>query len=212
MSGRSDERWSVLRDRLADDYFTPAYKAEVVFDTLLTPYVAGMLESRLPHAGDIVYIAKELPFDDPANTRAGNLRQKADYLLADEKSVYLVELKTTDSSIKPEQKTLYRRLSGETFGNMLGARLLEILAAEGKSGFGVSLEQKRGDRALHAAWAAVWKKLGFRRGVPESGANAKKLIRDRGWAWIEGCGSKKAAARAAAPPRRPGPPGSRLRR
>ena len=47
------ERWAV------NDYFTPNIKAEVILDTLLTPYIPRILKSRYDDI-DAVLLAKEM--------------------------------------------------------------------------------------------------------------------------------------------------------
>ena len=107
-----------------NDYFTPNIKAEVILDTLLTPYIPQILKDKLDI--DAVFLTKEMSI--PKKTLPGNTGPKVDYVLAGPDTVYLVELKTTDSSIDAGQASFYREICQvkTNFGPVLGKRLLSI--------------------------------------------------------------------------------------
>ncbi len=102
------KKWTV------SDYFNPGIKAEVILDMLLTPYITKIVANYLnKEAKNIKLLAKEFPID---NTKDDfSLRNnKVDYLLeyGDEEKpkIYLVELKTTNSSFDVEQFENYIRI------------------------------------------------------------------------------------------------------
>ena len=171
------ERWAV------NDYFTPNIKAEVILDTLLTPYIPRILKSRYDDI-DAVLLAKEMSMieaqkdGEPEN----DLGPKVDYVLADktQNCVYLVELKTTDSSIDAGQLALYASLAEQTrdFGDVLGKRLLAILAKS----FHIRLGDPEGwgDATLEEAWENA-----------SHGKMAMDLIKAKGWAWRSDLRSRK---------------------
>lgn len=132
---------------VVNDYFTPNIRAEVVIDTLLTPYVRQILQNE---CGIIAkFLTKEMSMEeyveeDPQSEEyAGDKRKtkdddygaKIDYLLASEQYVYLVELKTTAGSIKAEQAKRYldcycnqeKPIKPMKFGEVFGEKLLRIL-------------------------------------------------------------------------------------
>ena len=117
-----------MRDKIkkwvVNDYFTPNIKAEVILDTLLTPYIAGIIKDQC--GVDAVFVTKEMSvFDESRKDKKG---EKIDYILADENTAYLVELKTTDGRINPEQAKKYlRNCEGKTFGDVFGRRLMDIM-------------------------------------------------------------------------------------
>lgn len=189
------ERWAV------NDYFTPNIKAEVILDTLLTPYIPKILKSRYDDI-DAVLLAKEMSMieaqkdEEPEN----DLGPKVDYVLADktQNCVYLVELKTTDSSIDAGQLALYASLAEQTrdFGDVLGKRLLAILAKS----FHIRLGDPEGwgDTTLEEAWEKIWAKRS--RYDPKGkdpkesasyGKMAMDLIKAKGWAWRSDLRSRK---------------------
>lgn len=52
----------ILREQVINDYFTANIKAEVIFDTILTPVIEDILSVTCPEKnGDIRLIAKEFP-------------------------------------------------------------------------------------------------------------------------------------------------------
>lgn len=107
---------SIIEKNVIHDYYTAGIKTEVVIDTLITPVITELIKEMLENsgdksiAGDLVYITKEFPmikhkedgsYDSFRNT-------KADYLLMDKNTVYLVELKTSMDSMEKTQITNYR--------------------------------------------------------------------------------------------------------
>lgn len=180
------------------DYFTPNIKAEVILDTLLTPYIPRILKDQLDI--DAEFLTKEMSLrgvqDDEG--QESNRGSKIDYVLADKQKdiIYLVELKTTDSSVNGEQLLLYASLVNEptTFGAVLGERLLKILMKS----FQLDDLEGTGDDRLKDAWKKIWNKR--KNYVPkdknpaESGSYEKRamnLIKAKGWAWRSGLRSRK---------------------
>lgn len=128
------EPLKMLRDLVVNDYFTPNIKAEVILDTLLTPYVPQILRNEC--SIDAVFLTKEMSLESveenggqPVNDRGS----KIDYLLAGKEYVYLVELKTTAGSIESDQTKRYIKYCCDekyrpgTFGRVFGDKLLRIL-------------------------------------------------------------------------------------
>lgn len=191
-----------LKKWLVNDYFTPNIKAEVILDTLLTPYVAeivedGLIKAGKPPCGTVVFLTKEMSIADPKKNN-GNMGSKVDYVLTDESAVYLVELKTTESSKGDEQKALYESLLGEYFGETLGEQLLSILSDT----FKLQKDQKHqideveGDEKLRSAWRLIWNKCALfkpkadlpKLAIAEAESNAdlaRLLIKNKGWAWMD---------------------------
>lgn len=116
-----------IKEWVVNDYFTPNIKAEVILDTLLTPYVAQIVERKLgKQDGELTFLTKEMSI--PASDTFGSSAPKIDYVLASRETVYLVELKTTDSSINDLQTANYlNNCPGKPFGERLGRQLLFIL-------------------------------------------------------------------------------------
>lgn len=187
-----------ITEWVVNDYFTPNIKAEVILDTLLTPYIPQILKDQLDI--DAVFLTKEMSLrgvqDD--EEQESNRGSKIDYVLADEQKniIYLVELKTTDSSVNDEQLLLYASLVNEptTFGAVLGKRLLNILMES----FQLDDLEGAGDDRLKDAWKKIWnkrKKYDPKDQNPaESGSYEKRamnLIKAKGWAWRSGQRSRK---------------------
>ena len=133
-----------IKKWVVSDYFTPNIKAEVILDTLLTNYAAEIIKAQ---CGDKVgknlhFITKEMSLLD--EDRTDNTGAKIDYILSDSSCVYLVELKTTNGSINPDQARNYlercvaqfhggvepKLAAGKSFGEVLGNKLLSIMAGE----------------------------------------------------------------------------------
>lgn len=103
---------------VVNDYFTPNIKAEVILDTLLSEYIHEVVEGT-------TLVAKEMSI--PMGDHYGSMGPKIDYVLAGDK-VYLIELKTTDSSDNDKQARKYLdTCQGESFCDKLGRQLLSIL-------------------------------------------------------------------------------------
>lgn len=127
-----------IKNWVVNDYFTPNIKAEVILDALLTRYVAEIIEEQFQDGpcfqGTLRFVTKEMSVRDLKkpleNVSYGNKGTKIDYILGDGQAFYLVELKTTDSSIKSRQDERYlSNCSGsdKTFGTVFGEKLLTIV-------------------------------------------------------------------------------------
>ena len=91
-----------IRERVVNDYFTPNIKAEVILDTLLTPYIPQIVRGQLGEkVGSLTFLTKEMSISDEGDEN--NRGPKIDYVLEDDNFVYLVELKTTKGSINTKQ-------------------------------------------------------------------------------------------------------------
>lgn len=133
----SDSVTELIRKWVVSDYFTPNIKAEVILDTLLTEHMGQILKKQLGLDGEPVLLTKEMSLEElpedgqqPKDDRGS----KIDYLLAGE-CIYLVELKTTDGSIKGKQAERYLRNccdlttgNPKTFGKVFGEKLLRIIS------------------------------------------------------------------------------------
>lgn len=186
-----------IKKWVVNDYFTPNIKAEVILDTLLTPYIPQILNS---YGIDAAFLTKEMSLrgvqDDEG--QESNRGSKIDYVLADKQKniIYLMELKTTDSSMNAEQLSLYASLVNEptTFGAVLGKRLLNILMES----FQLDDLEGAGDDRLKDAWKKIWNKRKNydpkEKNPAESGSyeeRAMDLIKTKGWAWRSGQRSRK---------------------
>ncbi len=135
-----------IKKWVVNDYFTPNIKAEVILDTLLTPYVAEIINRQ----GDLdtVFVTKEMSVKDvqkqTENPKYGNMGTKIDYVLADADFVYLVELKTTDGSINAKQaKDYVRNCENKTFGDSFGDKLLTIMSEKTGVGLDCNVEKEK---------------------------------------------------------------------
>lgn len=213
------EQMNKIKQWIVNDYFTPNIKAEVILDTLLTPYVTEILKNQAGNMfeGELYFITKEMSVleakaseEDAEN---GNRGTKIDYILGDEKVVYLVELKTTDSSLKLEQADRYlenccgKDGQTKTFGDVFGNKLLSIMkGAFGKiykKEFEKLLESDSGKRprwdeeALRKAFGLVFitwcrrKEYNIEKpSRPYAGA-ARDMIRAKGWTQSDSARSRK---------------------
>lgn len=128
----------IIREQVVNDYFTPNIKAEVILDTLLTPYIPQILKDQLGINAEP--LAKEMSI--PEEGKFGSIGTKIDYVLADSDNVYLVELKTTDSSIDNDQAGKYlSNCQNKRFGETLGWQLLSILDKPLKGTFNLHLKE-----------------------------------------------------------------------
>lgn len=94
------------------DYYTPRIKAEVIFDTLLTPFIEEIVGSEL-NKKDLILVAKEFPLLTNTNNKFSDNENNPgyiDYLLMDQSTLYLVELKTDNQSYSPLQHKRYSAL------------------------------------------------------------------------------------------------------
>lgn len=181
---------NTIQELVVNDYFTPNIKAEVILDTLLTPVI-----HRLVPGTELV--AKEMSIPEwkgsEEETCYGAHGPKIDYVLAGPEKVYLVELKTTLSSLDDEQADSYLNNCGQqgvTFGCTLGKQLLALL----QKMFGVtqlfqhSEEMNRGnwnDSSFAAGFDIIIDKFdpdGSLRGSGPRAEQAKRLILARSWA------------------------------
>lgn len=192
------QKWTV------NDYFSPNIKAEVILDTLLTPYVTEILGKRYGgFVGELCFITKEMSVPvqgEKVPENYGNRGKKIDYVLADEKTVYLVELKTTDSSIRDEQAESYlENCHGRKFGQVFGTKLLSIMG----SCFGEKVykdfdkaftfdEKSWSEKTLKEAFEMIFMKFD-KNGNPASpyAEAARELIRNRHWAQSDSNRSRK---------------------
>lgn len=203
-----------IRKWVVNDYFTPNIKAEVILDTLLTPYITEILTDQAKDifSGELCFITKEMSVLESEESKKGsgygNMGTKIDYVLGDEKAVYLVELKTTDSSIKKEQAQRYlSNCYGKTFGEVFGNKLLRVMresfAKTYKKDFPNSQPDKAekpmwdNDQALRDAFSLVFETryLGgaYDMDVPSKrfAEAAMKLIKKAGWTQKDGFRSRK---------------------
>ena len=138
MSGKNDTGSIMLDERISDsvlnDYYSAGIKAEVVLDTMMTPVIADLLKEQITFTGKPVYITKEFPLKTSAEDHRN---RKADYVLMDNKSIYLVELKTSMGSIDKEQLDAY----GEKLDNYNGKKLLYEFTELLKSIYGITDEE-----------------------------------------------------------------------
>ena len=122
-----------IKHWVVNDYFTPNIKAEVILDTLLTPYISQILKNQLDIDAEL--LTKEMSIQD--KNGSDNRGAKIDYVLEGKDTVYLVELKTTKGSINADKAKLYTQNCcdggrAKTFGPVLGEKLLTILKSSFK--------------------------------------------------------------------------------
>lgn len=172
------KRWVV------NDYFTPNIKAEVILDTLLTPYIEELVKNQCGLDG-VKFITKEMSIKDDREDKRG---KKIDYLLADSRFVYMVELKTTKGSIKKKQwKTYFNYCLGEgrDFGTVFGEKMIEIGSSLTTIPDNIkSPSEKPWNERVEYIFAAMMSK-----GKAEYSkdrktayvAQAKELLKEKGW-------------------------------
>lgn len=196
----------ILKRWVINDYFTPNIKAEVILDTMLSPYIGAVLSDNKDCP--IIFVTKEMSINtsliNNKTTESDNKQNdsekdkeniirgpKIDYVFAGKKSVYLVELKTATGSINDKQLEIYKNLAEKElfFGVLLGNRLLEIL----KESFNIKISKSRNysDNSFKEAWFEIWNKKNAY--VPKGNFNeklsnydtyadaAKDLIKAKGW-------------------------------
>jgi hypothetical protein len=193
--------FDLLKKQLVEDYFTPNIKAEVTFDTLLTPYIPGIVGKGLGKApGEVKLITKEMSIYDMDKSQENNEGEKipgdnrgkkVDFVLADDERVYLVELKTTEASEGGEQKDDYKKIQGKEFGIILGNKLISIMLS--KSAFDMKdAKDYQSVEGLRTLWNEIidkYKEIEKAK-YPSKFSEAKNytekaliLIRDKGWPW-----------------------------
>ena len=158
------------------DYFTPNVTAETIIGCLLTPRLAQIVNRQCEL--ETSYVAKEMSIPY-ATQRTDNRGCKIDFVLADDNSVYLTELKTTPSSLNENQLARYDAICKQwTFGESLGRRLLNILAKE------FSLGRVTDKMCSDGAFAQFFKKI-MRREPGASGNTESALERVKAteYAW-----------------------------
>lgn len=188
-----------IRDLVVNDYFTPNIKAEVILDTLLTPYIedlgkllrdggTGKLYAKGAH-----FVTKEMSI--PRGDKWGSKGPKIDYVLAKdgpEGAVFLVELKTTKSSMDKRQAEDYRNCKEEEFGEKLGRQLLEILKNNFRAkGFSLKINPALGDKTLEDVFNQIMEKFGPDVEGIDRAEKARKLICRENWTQIPGYRSRK---------------------
>lgn len=190
-----DELEVWLRRWVVSDYFTPSIKAEVILDTLLTPYVAGIVKDQCKdEVGEAVFITKEMSVESSSvseppqeNDAYGDMGAKVDYILADERNknaehgnVYMLELKTTDNSIKGEQASLYltncTHEAPKTFGEVFGEKLLRILSKKMKMDLP---KEEKGEERLRALFDEIMRDHGVS-ALPRA-EQARALLKENNW-------------------------------
>lgn len=204
-----------IKKWVVNDYFTPNIKAEVILDALLTRYIAEIIEEQFRDGpcfqGTLRFVTKEMSVRDlekpVENSSYGNMGTKIDYILGDEQAFYLVELKTTDSSIERTQADRYRSNcsgSDKTFGTVFGQKLLSIVKDSFAKTYAKEFHKKFGedpaawnDETLEAAFQLVFDAahLGgkYDAATPSLcyAEAAKRLIQKAGWAQSDSTRSRK---------------------
>lgn len=172
-----------LANEVINDYFTPNIKAEVILDTLLTPYVTQIVKSQCRL--DTELITKEMSVREASGDDQDNQDDrgaKIDYVLADSDLLYLVELKTVKGSISAAQAKRYtQNCRGKTFGMVLGNQLFHILSK--KFHIAENSLLPASDKGLEALFQAIFKKYGASAPAPGSdyAESAMSLLKKRGW-------------------------------
>ncbi len=131
---------SIITKNVINDYYTAGIKTEVVIDTLITPVIVDIVAGQLKGSNNLKYITKEFPLvkeavkdklekmkqkknetEENKSKKASYSNTKADYILSDDKFIYIVELKTSSDSINDEQINAYanyiNRISGSGSGS-----------------------------------------------------------------------------------------------
>ncbi len=121
--GRYKDFWGMMRNWMARDYWTQSVRSEIIIDTLISDFVGKMIAAQLKANADTVrLLAKEFPIKkeiDPEKTKKTKTGEtvlsndKVDYLVAVEKTLYLVELKTTAKSYSPNQLRKMKDVQGQ---------------------------------------------------------------------------------------------------
>lgn len=186
MSEQAEKLMELIKKWVVNDYFTPNIKAEVILDTLLSQYIEELVDGAR-------FVTKEMSI--PVENSFGNNGPKIDYVLASPDKVYLVELKTTGSSINDEQINRYLDgCQGELFGEKLGRQLLNILDNK-KRTFILRLDKISlwGDETLEKIFNEIINKPKFQNDAKgESCAEkARILIQKHNWAQSKQYRSRK---------------------
>lgn len=180
-----------IKEWVVNDCFTPNIKAEVILDTLLTPYIADLVQAGCGEIKEeLRFITKEMSWGTGHKNNQG---AKVDYVLAGTRFVYLIELKTTSSSSNDKQARRYRRCCADnkTFGQVFGNKLLDIMEDQWRWG---GRKRSRGQpRPLPPEYkalppercmehiAALFDAFALKGAFPSQGARAKCTLRARKW-------------------------------
>ena len=141
-----------IADNVIRDYYTAGIKSEVILDTLLTPVITEVVKKAVDKEGkelfdpdnEPVFITKEFPLIK--NADVSNRNTKADFLLYDKNTVYLVELKTTAGSTddKAQLEHYREKLKGKDGGKLrfktLAEEFIVLLNAVRYTGIGSKKE------------------------------------------------------------------------
>ena len=165
---------SVIREWVVKDYFTPNIKAEVILDTLLSKYIHELVEGT-------TLVAKEMSI--PRGDLFGSIGTKIDYVLAGDK-VYLIELKTTDSSDNDEQAGKYLeecQSQEKSFGDKIGRQLLSILNKKAVFNLKLGGHEHWTNETLRTAFDLILQKYGVKSQDGHCAEQAMALIREKRW-------------------------------
>ncbi|MCR5252001.1 MAG: MBL fold metallo-hydrolase [Lachnospiraceae bacterium] len=142
---RRNDFFELVRHWTVRDHFNPGIKAEVIWDMLLSEYVPEIVsycvEPGKEGCEGYRILAKEFPLR--SGKKENSLANaKADYLVEGPKCLYLVELKTTDSSFDDAQFARYCRYAE---GADMWDFYLQVIAKNVKTTY--LEETKREDRS-----------------------------------------------------------------
>lgn len=161
-----------IRKRVVNDYFTPNIKAEVILDMLLSKYIHELV-------ADTVLVAKEMSI--PIGDYFGSMGPKIDYVLAGDK-VYLIELKTTDSSDNDKQAGKYLdECQGKFFRDKLGRQLLSILNKKTVFNLKLGEYERWTNETLRTTFDLILQKYGVESQDGHCTEQAMALIREEKW-------------------------------
>ena len=100
--------YEMVKKWVVSDYRTPTIRSEVIIDMLISEFIEEMIAAKLGIAlDDVKLLAKEFPMPVYKEKRQN---PKVDYLVLtksakeEKNTIYLVELKTTNYSLKPSQE------------------------------------------------------------------------------------------------------------
>ncbi len=152
----------IISEEVVNDYYTAGIKAEVILDMLLRPVIENVL-GGLGYPS-IKFITKEFPIPTKANDEKANDEKandnhncNVDYLMHDDNNVYLVELKTNNTSKNKDQLENYidQFSNNKTeFGDVFGQRFIWMLNHCSASGIG------KGKGFDENEWSELKSKLG----------------------------------------------------
>jgi len=91
------KKWTVW------DYRTQGLKSEVIVDMLISDFIEEMVAANLEKVdvNNVKLLAKEFPI---RTNKKNRLNAKVDYLVKVKNDLYLIELKSTNASLKDKQK------------------------------------------------------------------------------------------------------------